>query len=250
MGGKILQNAGTRPGPASFLEQELDVVRDGGWVLDARVPLVDIALLVDKELLEVPLDALEAEEPRLLGLQPRVERIFVVAVHVNLLHDGEADAVIELAELRNLLGGAWLLACKLVAWEPEHLETLVVVLLVELLEVGVLLCEPTLGGGVDNEHHLALEFREREWLAVVGGRCECVELGHLAGVNACVGGCYCCCGECSCCGGDSSLLHGPFISSLLLLFFSCALVSALSPRHLDRTPRQYIARHRPAARAR
>lgn len=94
----------------------------------------DIALLVDQELLKVPLQASwsalrgegvwagkkkthldtgEAENAGLLSLEVLVDVVGVVAVDVGLLHEGERYAVVELAEARNLLVRARLLAAEL-----------------------------------------------------------------------------------------------------------------------------------------
>ena len=59
------------------------------------------------------LDAGEAEDARLLGLEPLVDLVRVVAVHVRLGHEREGDAVVELAELGDLLVALGFLAGKL-----------------------------------------------------------------------------------------------------------------------------------------
>ena len=59
------------------------------------------------------LDAGEAEDARLLALEPAVDLVRVVAVHVRLGHEREGDAVVELAELRDLLVVLGLLASEL-----------------------------------------------------------------------------------------------------------------------------------------
>ena len=143
----------------------------------------NFTFLVNKELFKVPLDALETQKTWLFRLEPFPQWVSLVTVDVNLLHDWEGDTKVNFAKLRNLLGRAWLLAGKLVAWESDNLQALVVVLLVELFEVCVLLGEAALGGGVDNKHHLALEVCHWEWLAVVFGCIEGVELGH--GLSCC-----------------------------------------------------------------
>lgn len=101
----------------------------------------DLAIAADEELFKVPLDALEAKQARLLGLEPLVQRRGLVAVDVNLCHDGEGDAVVELAEALDVVVGAGLLAGELVAWEAEDDKVVGVLLgdaLVDLLEAGVL----------------------------------------------------------------------------------------------------------------
>jgi hypothetical protein len=88
------------------------------------------------------------------------------AVDVDLREHREGDAVIELAELLDLLLAAWLLAAELVAREAEHLEALAVQLAVELLEALVLRREAALACRVDDQEHLALVARELDRLAV------------------------------------------------------------------------------------
>lgn len=139
-------------------------------------------MLVDEELLEVPLDAFEAQHAGLLVLEVLVHGVRVVAVDVHLFHDGERHAVVELAELADLLVRAALLVAELVAGEPDDLEALVVVALVELLELLVLRREAALGRDVDDEHHLAFQLLEGEGLAGAVEGCEVVEFAHGAGV--------------------------------------------------------------------
>ena len=94
----------------------------------------DLALLIDEELLEVPLDMKENEsddtvtssekvgyldtaktkETRLLLLQVFVNLVRIVAVDIRLLHEWEGDAVVERAELGDLLVVAGLLTAELV----------------------------------------------------------------------------------------------------------------------------------------
>ena len=59
------------------------------------------------------LDAGEAEETGLLGLEPLVDLVRVVAVDIRLGHEREGDAVVELAELGDLLVVLGLLAAEL-----------------------------------------------------------------------------------------------------------------------------------------
>src|SRR6185503_12621804 len=78
----------------------------------------------------------------------------------------EGDAVLRRAERRDLLGGAGLLAAELVAREPDHGEALLLVLLLDRLERGVLRREPALRRDVDDQHRLALVGAERGRRAV------------------------------------------------------------------------------------
>jgi len=81
-----------------FLKELLNIVSNGVGGGDRRVTLDNRALLVDQELLKVPLDALEAQETGLLGLEESVHGVLLVAVHINLAHDGELDSKVDLAE--------------------------------------------------------------------------------------------------------------------------------------------------------
>ena len=59
------------------------------------------------------LDAGEAEDARLLALEPLVDLVRVVAVDVGLGHEREGHAVVDLAELGDLLVVLGLLAAEL-----------------------------------------------------------------------------------------------------------------------------------------
>ena len=91
---------------------------------------------------------------RLLLLEELEEVVGVVAVHLHLLEARELGVVRELAELVYRLVGAWGLCAELVAREVEHLESLRMILLVELLQLLVLRCEAALCSCVHDEQHL------------------------------------------------------------------------------------------------
>ena len=133
------------------------------WLGHTPPPLHHAPIPADQELLKVPLDPLEPEQARLLRLHPLVDGLGLVAVDVGLAEDGEADAVVELAKLLDLVVGARVLAVELVAGEAKH-DELVRVLggdsLVEFFEALELGREAAFGGGVDNEDHLAGELGE------------------------------------------------------------------------------------------
>lgn len=63
---------------------------------------MDQAILADQELLKVPLDAGHAEKTGLLGLEESVDGVLLVAVDVDLGHQRESDAKVELAERLDL----------------------------------------------------------------------------------------------------------------------------------------------------
>src|SRR4029079_8738245 len=72
------------------------------------------------------------------------------------------------AECLDLVGGAGLLANKLVAREADDGEALVGVLLLERLQPGVLRRQPALRGDVDQQQALLVEGAERRRLALQG----------------------------------------------------------------------------------
>lgn len=133
---------------------------------------LDLSVTSDEELFKVPLDALEAKQTGLLLLEPGPERVGAVAVDLGLLHDGEADAVVDLAEALDLLVGAWLLAAELVAGEAEDDKVIRVLRLEvgpELLQTLVLRGEAALGSRVDDEDDLALVVGQGNLLAALCG---------------------------------------------------------------------------------
>ena len=124
-----------------------------------RVALDDVAVAIDQELGEVPLDRLGAEQSGLRLLQVLVERRRVLAVDVDLGEQRKRDAVVDLAERLDLLLAAGLLRAELVAGKAEDLEPLAVQLLVERLEPLVLRRESALARRVDDQQRLALVLR-------------------------------------------------------------------------------------------
>lgn len=146
---------------------------------ERRVAGDDLSIGANNELLEVPLDGLNAHDTGHLFLQPLEDRGGVFAVYVELAKDGESDAVVDLAEGLNLVVGTGVLAVELVAGEAEDGEVFRVALLqllVELLEAFELGCETALGGGVDDEDDLALQGGEGKGLALL---CEVVHVNEL-----------------------------------------------------------------------
>lgn len=128
------------------------------WVLRAGPSVHDLPVPANQELLKVPLHALHAHQSRLLALDVLPQRVGIVAVNLRLAEDGEGNAVVDLAELLDLIVGRGLLATELVAGEAEDNKLAWVRgfdLLVEVLEAAVLGGEAALGGGVDDEEDLA-----------------------------------------------------------------------------------------------
>jgi hypothetical protein len=90
---------------------------------------------------------------RLLGREPLEQGAGINILDVDLAHDGEGDAVVDLAELLDIVIGAGLLVAELVAGEAENDEVVWVLLvdgLPQLLKAGVLRGEAALGGRVDD----------------------------------------------------------------------------------------------------
>lgn len=126
----------------------------------------DLAVTADQELLKVPLDPLKTKQTRLLLLQPLIQRVRIVAVDVDLGHDGERRLLLQRAKVLNLLVAAGLLAAELVAGEADDGEVVGVLLLeglVDGLEVLVLVGEAALGRRVDDQDDLALVVGQRDF---------------------------------------------------------------------------------------
>ena len=84
----------------------------------------------------------------------------VFPVDIDLGEHREAHAVVELAELADLVLGPWLLRAELVAGEAEHDETLVLVRGIQLLQPGVLRGETALARRVDDKDDVPGMSRE------------------------------------------------------------------------------------------
>ena len=101
------------------------------------------------------------------------------AVHIDLLHQGKGNPVVETAELLDLLVGAGLLVRELVAGETEDYQAAVLVLLIEGLKAVVLRCESALGGSVDNKKDLAFELGEIQFRSPSGKSLEIINVCHI-----------------------------------------------------------------------
>ena len=102
-----------------------------------------------------------------LARQPFVDGMGILAVHLNLRHQGEGDAVVQAAELLDLLVSTWLLMPELVTREADDDQPALLVLLIEVLQPIVLRGEATLRGCVDDEKHLAFVVGKVHLLALV-----------------------------------------------------------------------------------
>ena len=106
----------------------------------------------------------------------------VISIDLDLLHQGEGDAIVQPAELDDLFVGAGLLMAELVAGEAYDDEALVLVLLVEGLEAVVLGSEAALGRGVDDQEDFAFIVGEFHIRPVVGDGGEVIHLSGLVGL--------------------------------------------------------------------
>jgi hypothetical protein len=111
---------------SSRLQLRLDGALQALGLGGARPPALNLPVLSDQELLEVPLDALQTHDSGLALLHPFVHGLDVVAVDFGLAQHGERDAVVDLAEGLDFVVGAGILAAELVAWEADDFEVGVV----------------------------------------------------------------------------------------------------------------------------
>ena len=112
----------------------------------------DLTVLVDQDLLEVPLDV--TGDGR---LNRSVDGRLLLAVDVNLVHHGELSVELVLSELLDAGADLGFLSTELVAREGDDGKALLGELRLELLKSLVLRRKSALGGDVDEEGDLALE---------------------------------------------------------------------------------------------
>lgn len=127
---------------------------------DGRVATNHAAIARDEEFGEIPFDGV-GEETACLRLEILEYGIGFASVHLDLLHDGEGDAIVELASRFCIAACAWFLTRKLVAGEAKYHQALVFVLLIELFEFGKLGSESAFASRVDDEQHLTFVLGER-----------------------------------------------------------------------------------------
>ena len=113
-----------------------------------------------------------------LALQICEDGVLIGTVDVNLLHNLECHAIVQLTELAYLIVSAWILLCKLVAWESDDNEALVLILFIQLLQTLELRSETTLAGCVDNQQHLTFELGEIQFLTFARKSLEIENLFH------------------------------------------------------------------------
>jgi hypothetical protein len=119
----------------------------------------DLALAAHQELDKVPLDVGGADG---LTLDPFVEFLRARTVDIAEREHREGDAILVAAELADLVATPELLI-KRVAWEAKHIETLINVVVLQLLQRGILRCETALAGHVDDECNLSLHLAHRRF---------------------------------------------------------------------------------------
>lgn len=133
-----------------------------------RPPAHHAPILAHQKLLKVPLDPLQPKQAGGLLLQEFEQGLGGVTVDLRLAEDGEADAVVDEAEVLDSVVVAWVLRHELVAGEAEDDELVRVRggdLLVQGLERGELRGEAAFAGGVDDEDDFVAEGGEGEGLA-------------------------------------------------------------------------------------
>ena len=120
------------------------------WCCKTRPATNDIAILVDKEFLKVPLsmtsvvdlsqnmkpnlDSSEPEETSSLRFEPFEDLVSRVAVNVRLLHQWECHPIVGGTETCDGSIVTGLLACKLIAREAKDFQTFILVFVIKTLK--------------------------------------------------------------------------------------------------------------------
>src|SRR6266566_3811956 len=139
------------------LEERLDRVDDSRIFWDdlrTKAPC-DASIAPDEELLEIPTHV--AGLTGVVGglAENGVQGVLVCSSDVQLREERERDAVVDAAELLNLLGRSWLLVRELVARKADHDQAPLYVAVLERLQAHVLGREPAPRSDVDRKKHLA-----------------------------------------------------------------------------------------------
>ena len=142
-------------------EHRFDVFCNLAGFGDGGVATNHGAIARDEEFGEIPFDGV-GEKSTSLRFEILENRIRLASVHLDLVHDGEGDPIVQLASGFRITARAWFLTCKLIARETENHQPLVFVLLVELFEFCKLGGESTFASRVDDEQHLP--FVLGEWV--------------------------------------------------------------------------------------
>src|SRR5215472_5149121 len=124
-----------------------------------------LAIAIDQELGEVPLDVSGDTTSGLLG-EVCVQGRLIGTLHGNLGEHRETHVVLPRAESLDFGIRAGLLGSEVVRREAKDDESLIFVLFVDRFQCAVLWCEAALAGDVYDEHDLALVVAQRGRLAI------------------------------------------------------------------------------------
>ncbi len=114
-----------------------------------------------------------------LLFQKFIQGLGILSVHLNLLELRKLSAIVQLAETVYALVGARSLLAELVAREVQNLETLRMIFLVKLLQLGVGGSEAALCGGVNYQQHFVGILLERHLIAFPVFYSEIINCFHL-----------------------------------------------------------------------
>src|SRR5215203_2433885 len=115
----------------------------------------------DQELGEVPRNRLTAQQTLFLGFQVPIERMCVLAVHVDLREHRKGHTVLKIAKAAYFRLGSRLLAPELVARKPEDGKSRVFVFLIQRLETRILRSESAAARHIDNQQRPSTIWLER-----------------------------------------------------------------------------------------
>src|SRR5690348_9639883 len=164
--------------PWMLLQERGEILVDLLRLVRRRVTPHHVALAVDQEFGEIPLDRFRAQHARRGVLEVSIKRMRVRAIDVDLGKQRERHRVLRRTEVADFLGVAWLLVPELVAGKAQHLETAILVRAVQRFKALVLRRESALRGHVDDQQSLAAIRIELLRHAVQQIRFEVISRGH------------------------------------------------------------------------
>src|SRR6185437_3080721 len=141
--------------PWMLLQERGEILVDLLRLVRRRVTPHHVALAVDQEFGEIPLDRFRAQHARCSVLHELVQRVRVRAIDVNLGEQRKCHVVFRAAEVPDRVSIARLLMPELVAGKAQHLESPGLVRAVQRFQSLVLRRESALRGDVDDQQHLA-----------------------------------------------------------------------------------------------
>lgn len=112
----------SRSSRLGFLNLMDDILLDILRLAHTTPPLDDLSITTDQELLKIPLNPFQAQQAWLFRLHPFEHWLRLIAIDIGLAQDREGDAIVQLAELLNLVVRAGVLPTKLIAWEANNHE--------------------------------------------------------------------------------------------------------------------------------